>query len=207
MTAKDLLVQTFVVGPLAVNTYVLADPQTKKACVIDPGGDGPTIEKFLKKNGLNVEFVINTHGHGDHIAANSRFGAPIYIHKLDADFLIDPDKNLSSNFLFSVTSPKASHLLEDNDRLQLGALELDIIHTPGHTPGSISIRVGGVVFTGDALFSGSVGRTDFEYGDEQALLKAVRERLFCLDDDTIVYPGHGPSTTIGREKRSNPFFN
>ena len=199
-------VKKFVVGPIETNCYVVSDAASGEACLIDPGGDPGPIKDYLRRNNLDLKFIINTHGHGDHIAANGRFGVQIYIHRLDAEFLTDTKLNLSGVFLFGLTSPKASRLLEDGDTIRLGGLELGILHTPGHTPGSVSVRAGGAVFTGDALFAGSVGRTDFDYGDTDALMKSISVKLFSLKDDTKIYPGHGPESTIGEEKRSNPFF-
>lgn len=196
----------FTVGMLEENCYILADPDTKEACLIDPGAEPNRIKDALGKSGFNLNFIINTHGHGDHIAANGAFAAPIYIHRLDKDFLKDPAKNMSLAFVFTVSSPAASRLLEDGDVLALGSLKLVVIHTPGHTPGSISIKVDDVIFTGDALFRGAIGRTDFDYGDEAVLLKSIRQRLLVFEDDTVIYPGHGASSTIGEERRSNPFL-
>ena len=191
-------IKPFVVGPMAVNCYLLADPSTKDACIIDPGSDARRIADFIQTNGLNLEFIINTHGHGDHIAQNGYFKRPIYIHKLDKDFLADPEKNLSTMFLLKITSPKADRLLDDGDKISLGSLELEIIHTPG----SISIKVEDVIFTGDCLFAGGIGRSDFSYGDEALLLKSIREKLFKFDDATVICPGHGEASTIGRERGS-----
>ncbi len=196
----------FIVGPMAVNCYLVADPVTKEACIVDPGAEPNSIKNFLRKNGFDLKFVINTHGHGDHIAANGYFNSPIYIHRLDKDFLTDPDMNLSRMFLFTVTSPKPARLLEDKDMIPLGGLELEIIHTPGHTPGSISIKLDGAIFTGDALFAGGIGRTDFSYGDEELLLKSIKEKLLTFGDDIVIHPGHGEASTIGRERKSNPFL-
>lgn len=203
---RNFFVKRFVVGLIEVNCYLVADPATGDACLIDPGGDPLSIKNFLKKNNFNLKFIINTHGHGDHIAANSEFDAPIYIHRFDSEFLTDAEKNLSHTFFFSVISPVASRFLEDGEKINLGSIVLEIIHTPGHTPGSISIKAEDVIFTGDALFRGSVGRTDFSYGDGDLLLKSIREKLLKFDDDTIIYPGHGDSSTIGIEKRTNPFL-
>ena len=203
---NDFILNRFTVGPMAVNCYALADTVTKDACLIDPGADPARIKNFLTRNSLNLKFIINTHGHGDHIAANGSFNSPVYIHALDKDFLRDPKKNLSNTFLFSIISPEASRLLEDKERLALGGLELEVIHTPGHTPGSVSIKMDGIIFTGDALFQGGIGRTDLGFGDEGLLLKSIRERLLVFDDETIIYPGHGEPSTIGEERKSNPFL-
>ena len=196
----------FVVGPLAVNAYLLGDPKTKDACLIDPGADHKKIKDFISKNGFNLKFIINTHGHGDHIGSNGSFEVPIYIHLLDKDFLTDPRKNLSPLFMFNITSPAAARLLKDGDVIELGSVRLKVIHTPGHTPGSISLLLGGIAFTGDTLFNNGVGRTDFEYGDEEALLNSIKNKLMTLSDDTVIYPGHGEPSTIGEERRSNPFL-
>lgn len=184
-----------------MNCYLIADPKTKDACIIDPGAEPDKVKRSVLKNGLSLKFIINTHGHGDHIAANGSFDLPIYIHRLDADFLRDPSKNLSRHFFFEVKSPPASRLLEDGDTIALGGLEFRVIHTPGHTPGSITLALGSVLFTGDTLFCGGVGRTDFDYGDEDALYDAIRKKLFVLPDDTVIYPGHGSESTIGAERQ------
>ena len=200
------ILKSLVVGPMAVNCYCLADPDTKDACLIDPGAEPARIKNLLVREKFNLKFILNTHGHGDHIAANGYFDAPIYIHQLDEDFLTDSNKNLSSMVGFPFISPRASKFLEDGETVNLGNIRLEIIHTPGHTPGSISIKYDNILFTGDCLFNGGIGRTDFAYGDERELLKSIRERLLIFDDDTIIYPGHGEPSTIGREKMSNPFL-
>ena len=189
-----------------MNAYLLADPATKEACLIDPGADARALKDFINKNKFILKFIINTHGHGDHIGANGNFAAPICIHRLDKDFLTDPSKNLSPLFMFNIKSPPAARLLEDGDDLELGSLKLRVIHTPGHTPGSISLELDGIAFTGDTLFNGGIGRTDFDYGDEAALLESIQKRLLVLRDDTIIYPGHGEPSTIGAERETNPFL-
>ncbi len=201
-----LMIKRFVVGPLGTNCYIIADTATKEACLIDPGFEAKVIKSYIAREGLHLKFIINTHGHGDHIAANRDFDVPIFIHKLEADFLTDTSKNLSRMFMAGVVSPKAGKLLEDGDTLKLGNLEMRILHTPGHTPGSISIVVDKIAFTGDALFAGSIGRTDFAYGDQDQLMNSITQKLFMLNDDTVIYPGHGEPSTIGEEKISNPFF-
>lgn len=197
---NNFFLKRFIVGPLAVNAYLLADPKTKEACLIDPGADHKKIKDFINKNGLKLKFIINTHGHGDHIGSNGNFGVPIYIHSLDKDFLTDPGKNLSPLFMLSITSPEAARLLEDGDIVELGYIRMKVIHTPGHTPGSISLLLDGIAFTGDTLFDNGVGRTDFEYGDEEALMNSIKKRLMTLADDTVIYPGHGEPSTIGEER-------
>jgi len=199
-------IKRFVVGPMAENCYLAADPATREVCLIDPGADGSVIKNFITKNRLDLKFIINTHGHGDHIACNAFFGVPVYIHRLDMEFLTNAKLNLSSSFFFKITSPKASRLLEDDDSILLGSLKFEVMHTPGHTPGSISLKLGNVAFTGDTLFKDGVGRTDFEYGDQDALFRSIRDKLLTLKDDVIIYPGHGDPSTIGEERRTNPFL-
>lgn len=191
---------------MAVNCYLVADPETKEACLIDPGGDPGLIEDVIRRHGFHLRFIINTHGHGDHIAANDFFGVPVYIHEADASFLSDPAKNLSRQFLFDVTSRPAARLLKDGDAIRLGRLAFKVIHTPGHTPGSISLRLGTDLFTGDTLFAGGVGRTDFDHGDEEALYRSIHKRLLACEDGMTIHPGHGESSTIGAERRENPFL-
>lgn len=199
------MVKRFVAGPIETNSYLVWDPSTNDACLIDPGGEAEKIKDFLEDNGLRLDFIINTHGHGDHIAANSDFKVPIYIHGSDRDFLLDPGKNLSGAYLFPFVSPAASKILKDGDIIKLGTLSMEVLHTPGHTPGSISIALDDVVFTGDTLFAGGVGRTDFEYGSEDDLIRSIHDKLMPLADDTVIYPGHGGESTIGEERDSNPF--
>ncbi|MFH0771296.1 MAG: MBL fold metallo-hydrolase [Candidatus Omnitrophota bacterium] len=202
----DYILETIVVGPLGVNCYLLGCKTTLKAVIIDPGADDDKIKRSLIKKGLSAVCVINTHGHGDHIGANSSFDLPIFIHKNDEEFLTNPAKNFSLAFGMRVFSPPAARLLDDGEKITVGDLSLEVIHTPGHTPGSISIKCADLVFTGDTLFNEGVGRTDFPYGSEADLFKAIKERLLVLPDSTKVYPGHGPSTTIGYEKQNNPFI-
>lgn len=200
-----LLIKTVVTGMMEVNCYIVGDESTKEVFIIDPGGDYNKIKKIVDKDGLKPQAVINTHGHGDHIGANGNWNLPIWIHRLDAEFLHDSSKNLSGVFGFLLKTKAASRLLEDGDVLKIGKYALQVIHTPGHTPGGISLKGDGRVFTGDTLFCEGIGRTDFPYGSEEDILRSIKKKLFTLDDDYIVYPGHGPSSTIGHEKTNNPF--
>lgn len=207
-------VHSLVVGPLATNFYLVVCEETDEALVIDPGFSAEETRNIrsLIRGRFSIRWIINTHGHVDHISGNGELkrltGADIIIHRLDAPMLIDPSMNLSYMMGRSVVSPKADRLVEDGDRLEVGALKLRVIHTPGHTRGSISLLCEGekVVFTGDTLFAGSIGRTDLPGSSFRDMMRSLRERLICLPDETVVYPGHGGSTTIGREKRVNPFL-
>lgn len=201
-----MILERVVVGHNQANCYVLGNDATLEAILIDPGADYRKIKRVLDNFKLNARYIINTHGHADHIGANGEFSAPVLIHKDDAAFLQDPDMNLSSWFGFSVSFSPAERLLEDGETLKLIGFTLDIIHTPGHTPGGICIKLGGALFTGDTLFAGSVGRTDFPYSSEEKLLRSVRAKILPLGDAVIIYPGHGESSTIGTERKTNPFL-
>ncbi len=197
-----MLIKKIVVGPLESNCYLFGDEATKEIFVIDPGGDYREIKSVIDKDGLKPKAVINTHGHGDHIGANRGFNIPVWIHRLDADFLEDTSKNLSSAFGFPFKTKAASRLLEDRDILDAGRYKLEVIHTPGHTPGSICLKADGVIFTGDTLFCQGIGRTDFAYGSEEDIMRSIKEKLFTLDDNYVIYPGHGPESTIWHEKQN-----
>ncbi len=200
------ILETITVGPVEVNCYILGCNRTLEAVIIDPGAEDGRIRESINKNNLSAKYIINTHGHADHIGANGRFDLPVMIHKLDTSFLSNPVKNLSAILGMAISSPPPSRGLEDGDKLYVGDLLLDVIHTPGHTPGSVSIRCEDLVFTGDALFNEGIGRTDFPYSSEKDLLKSIRKKLLVLPDSTKVYPGHGAATTIGHEKTHNPFL-
>jgi glyoxylase-like metal-dependent hydrolase (beta-lactamase superfamily II) len=198
-------IKTFVVGPMQTNCYVLSDEETGEAIIIDPGDEPEKIKKYLVQNKLKPEFIVNTHGHVDHIASDAEFKLPVYIHKLDLYNLRDPLKNLSSLVGGNVKPPSQIMPLEDKDIIGTKKIKLEVIHTPGHTPGGISLKFDNMVFTGDTLFCSGIGRTDFPGASEARLIESIKNRLFVLADDTVIYPGHGPSSTIGQEKESNSF--
>ncbi len=204
-----MIIQELVVGPLMANCFICGCSKTKEAVVIDPGGDADTILLSLADAKLKVKYIINTHGHFDHVSANGKMkdatGADILIHPLDAPML----EKLSSNAAFfgvSVeNSPPCDQTLEEGDTVSFGDITLKVIHTPGHTPGGISLYTNGIVFVGDTLFAGSIGRTDFPGGDFNTLISSIKTKLFNMEDDMRVFSGHGPETSIGVEKRHNPF--
>lgn len=206
----EMEVERLVVGPIAANCYLVRCSEAGDALVIDPGAEGETILQKAKEKSLCIRYIVNTHGHGDHIGANGSLhaatGAPILIHAADAPLLTSAMKNLSAWLSGGVVSPPADRLLADGDEIECGAVVFKVLETPGHTPGGISLQAPGVVFTGDTLFQGSVGRTDFPGGSAAVLLNSIRTKLLVLPDDTLVYPGHGGATTIGREKAANPFL-
>ena len=204
-----MILETFEVGPFLVNCYLVGCEDTREAMIIDPGDQGEYILGRAQDMKLNVKHIVNTHGHGDHIKDNGlvkeRTGAPLWIHELDAPMLTVPNNNLSAFFGFAITSPPADNYLEEGKDFVLGNLSFKIIHTPGHSRGGVCLLRDELVFVGDTLFRDSIGRTDLPGGDFSVLDRSIKERLYTLGDDVVVYPGHGPSTTIGYEKHNNYF--
>lgn len=205
-----MILEKVVVGEFQVNCYILA--QNNEAIIIDPGAEPKKIKRILDKLNLAPFLIINTHGHIDHISADEAFGVPIYIHKDEVNFLRDPELNLS-DFLgerFSLSANAEIFCVEDNQEIKLNNLKLKVIHTPGHTPGGISLWLRSprqdILFTGDTLFAGSIGRTDFLGADIKKLLESIRKKIFVLNENIKILPGHGPESTIGREKQENPYL-
>lgn len=204
-----MIIKTLAVGPIQANCFIIGCEATHAGAVIDPGDDTDRILKEAAQADLEIGHIINTHGHFDHVGGNRRLkeatGGALMIHAQDAPMLAQLDHMAGAFGLKSENSPAPDRLLADGDQIAVGELRLTVLHTPGHTPGGISLHADGCVFVGDTLFQGSIGRTDFPGGDFKTLLTSIRKKLFALDDATTVYTGHGPQTTIGREKRTNPF--
>ncbi len=206
-------IDRLILGDFQTNCYVVrADESAPDCLVVDAGMDADDLIGFLGKNQLNPVATILTHGHVDHIVGTAalRHHFPrtrIYIHRLDAPMLVDPRANLSALTGMTFATEPADVLLEDGDIVEQAGITLKVLHTPGHTPGGISLYAESesLVFVGDTLFADSVGRADFPGGNMDQLIESIRARLFTLPDKTAVYPGHGMRTTIGREKRSNPY--
>ena len=204
-----LTIRSFAVMPFDENCYVVSD-NTGEGVVIDPGGMASTILEYIREAKLSIKAVLNTHGHCDHIGADDAIRdateAPLYIHKEDAPMLDNMRLNLSAFMGFKVLSRPAEHLLSEGDKISFGQSALEVLHTPGHTTGGICFIGDGVAFTGDTLFAGSIGRSDFPGGSEVELIGNIKKKLLALPDETKVYAGHGPSSEIGWERTHNPYL-
>jgi len=205
-----MILETINVGPMEVNCYILASGKNSKAIIIDPGDQERKIREALDKHQLTPAFIVNTHGHYDHIGCDDKFGVPVYIHHADEAFLKDPNLNLSGLFASAYQVNSEIKILKEGDMLELDDLQLEVLHIPGHTQGGIALRLrrptNKIVFTGDSLFQQGIGRSDLPGGDEDALVNAIKEKLLTLPPDTIIYPGHGASSTVRDEIKSNPFL-
>ncbi len=205
-----MILESLPTGPLQVNCYILGCETTRHAAVIDPGGDVEQILALVKKLNLKVQMVINTHGHFDHIGGNRQLieatGAELLLHRDDEKLLGLAADHAAAYGLNAEASPQAQRLLEGDEVLPLGELMIRVLHTPGHTPGGVCLLVEDQLIVGDTLFAGSIGRTDLPGGNHQQLIDSIQVKLLPLPDSTGVHPGHGPATTIGREKVYNPFL-
>ncbi len=200
-------VKKITVGIFATNCYLVSCPETGEGIVIDPGADGKRIVEKIKALDIKVKYIVNTHGHVDHIGANGKLkeelNVPVLLSSKDLDIYRNPGFGL--RFVLG-KQPEPDQFIKDGDYVSFGGLSLLIMETPGHTPGGMCLSGENTVFCGDTLFAGSVGRTDLTGGSYSALMKSIREQLANLPPETVVYPGHGPATTIGEEIASNPFI-
>ncbi|MGH1366281.1 MAG: MBL fold metallo-hydrolase [Calditrichia bacterium] len=195
-------------GLFAVNNYLIHSENSRKAILIDACEDYPSILNTISENNLELVYLINTHGHADHMAGNRAIleatGAKLLAHPKAVSLLLDPKLNLSV-MMTPVTSPEPDRLLEEGDSVTLDDIHLNVLFTPGHAPGHISLIGDGLAFSGDVIFNGSIGRTDFPGCSYADLERSIREKIYTLPDATILYNGHGPETTVGHEKATNPF--
>lgn len=205
-----MTIRTFVVGPLQNNSYLVVDDATRRAALIDPGMESEPILEAIRADGIQLETLILTHGHFDHVCGiplfKSATSAQIVMHPGDLPLLAEVPTTARFFGFQAPPPPPPDRLVREGETIKVGGLSLAVLETPGHTPGGISLRMGDVVFVGDALFAGSVGRTDLAGGSLECLLASIRTKLLPLPDDTIVYAGHGPASTIGVERRDNPFL-
>ncbi len=206
-------VNALTVGSMSVCCYVVSCEETGEAMVIDPGGNEDDILALCEKEKVKVKYIVNTHGHPDHVCGNKKIkeatGADIVMHAEDADFFGRPEVTEYFSLLGMTPSPPVDKTVVEGEMITIGNESLQVLHTPGHTPGGMCLYQAPNCFTGDTLFVGGVGRTDFPGGDTSTLLKAIEEKLLTLPDETVVWPGHGyggDTSTIGEEARSNPFL-
>jgi hydroxyacylglutathione hydrolase len=210
---KPMTIRAFTVSKFSTNCYVLGCQEESEAIIVDPGFEESQAAEqtfdFIIDNALKPKFIVNTHGHPDHTCGNGlvkeKFNIPILIHRSDAAMLGKTGKNIAEFFGFKNSSPEADILLEDNQTITFGRITLRVMHTPGHSQGSISLAGEKMVITGDTLFAGSIGRTDLPGGSEREMQLSLK-KLASLPNNFAVYPGHGPATAIGKEKLNNPFL-
>jgi len=204
-----MILECLPVGPLAANCYLVACPQSLAGVVIDPGGDAPEIVAAIERLGMTAHCIFNTHGHVDHVAANAALreatGARLYIHAADREMILRPDP-MWAQMVGGVQPSGPDATYDEGDVIDVGSLAFRVLHTPGHSPGSVCLSVGDELFTGDTLFAGGVGRTDLGGGSWAELERSLRRLLDEFDPATRVHPGHGPPSTMGEEARTNPWL-
>ena len=205
-----MIIKTEATGPMSVNTYLAFCEETKKGFLVDPGGYSERLAQLIRSEGVQLDYIILTHGHGDHIGGVTAFmrefpGAKLVCTRAEKEVLSDDRMSFASYFETDAL-PEPDLYAEDGGALAVGTINLTFLHTPGHTPGGLCILAGDVLFSGDTLFAQSVGRTDFPGGSFEALQQSIREKLFVLPDHVTVLPGHMGQTKIGVEKRGNPFI-
>ncbi len=205
-----MIFHRFVLGDYVTNCYLIADDETKNAVLFDAPANADKILDYCSKNGINIKYICLTHAHFDHIMAlndlKESTGAKLLLHEKEEQYLSDPRLNLLGEAAEEVTIPSPDRLLKDGDIIELDSLSFKVIHTPGHTQGGVCYLIDNVLISGDTLFSGAIGRYDFPLGSLNEELCSIKEKLLVLDDETKVYPGHGFSTTIGKQRKENPYL-
>ncbi len=209
-----MILESYTVGSLAVKAYILGCPETGEAAVVDPAGSEEMLVEEIKKKGLRLRYILNTHGHPDHTSGNERMkeltGAPVLMHQ--ADDLLFRDPQVSAMFLAwgFKPAPAADQHIAHGDIIKIGSLSFEVIHTPGHSPGSVCFYGHNLILTGDTIFVGAAGRTDLPGGSFDTMIESIKNRILPLPDETIVLPGHdygpSPTSTLGREKETNPYL-
>jgi hydroxyacylglutathione hydrolase len=199
-----------VVGPLSTNCYLLTCHQNGETVIVDPGGDIDLIEEYITQSGLEPVKIVCTHGHSDHIAGvaelKKRYGIPFAIHQADIETIKQSVEEAPMWGMGNIEQPSVDQTLAHGNTIKIGNSSVEIRHTPGHSPGSISLIFGTSALVGDTLFAGSIGRTDFKGGNFDTLINSIKQQLLTLPDETVVYCGHGPNTIIGRERKTNPYL-
>ncbi len=204
-----MIVECLEVGVFAENCYVVGCAETREAVVIDPGDEIPRILSAIEENRLEIKLILLTHAHLDHVkevvAFKRHWDVPVVMHRDDEFLLANLEKQAAAFGLTTSGTPGVDRFVTEGETIEFGNHQFSVLHTPGHSPGSISFAAEGRIFAGDVLFASSIGRTDLPGGDFETLIKTIQDKLFVLGDATTVYPGHGPPTTIGQERTSNPF--
>jgi len=207
--ATFLLIEKMEVGAFAANCYLVACSETKEGVIIDPGAEGKQVVKKAGEMGMAVKYIINTHGHIDHVGSNGEvkkaFAVPVLVHEKDAPMFRSPQASLAL-FTGKGKLPAPDQTFRNGDVFSAGRLSIQVLETPGHTPGSVTLDIQGRLFTGDTLFAGSIGRTDLPGGSYQQIIASIKSKILVYNDDTEVYPGHGSLTTVGEERQFNPFL-
>lgn len=207
-----MIMEMLTVGPFAANCYIVGSTSTNEGMIIDPGADTGTIMRSVQQTGLSISIIVVTHAHMDHVGAlrkvQQKTNAQFAIHEAEKGFVFSAPMRMLTSFGVSPVEspPRPDRLLKDGDLIDLGDLHFEVLYTPGHSSGGICLLGHGVVFSGDTLFKLGIGRTDFPGMSHERLIKSIGEKLMVLPDETVVYPGHGPATTIGDERRGNPFL-
>ncbi|MCK4426075.1 MAG: MBL fold metallo-hydrolase [Deltaproteobacteria bacterium] len=209
-----MILKVYTVGPLDVQAYIIGCPDTGEAMIIDPAGSEEKLAKEITDSGLTLRYIVNTHGHPDHTCGNQKMkaltGAPVLMHKADDIMFRNPETAEMFKAWGFEPAPPADEYIAHGDVIKVGNLRFEVIHTPGHSPGSVCLYGHGYIITGDTLFVGAVGRTDLPGGSFETLIKSLKTHIFPLPDPTIVLPGHDygdrPTSTIGQEKKTNPYL-
>lgn len=204
-----MIIHTLPVGPFQMNCYVVADETTRDAVIIDPGDEVEEIVGLVRREGLKVHALLLTHGHVDHVLhaqdAKDALGVPLFAHPDDLPLIARAPEQAMFFGLRPGRVAQVDGPLEEGVAFQAGTLTFRVLHTPGHSPGGVTLAIGQAAFVGDSVFAGSIGRTDLPGCDHGSLVRSIRNKIYSLPDETVLYPGHGPATTVGEEKRTNPF--
>ncbi|KRQ87525.1 putative metallo-hydrolase [Caloramator mitchellensis] len=205
-----MLVEVFVLGYFHANCYLIADEDKKECAIIDPGGTPDKVINRCRELGLDIKYILLTHGHGDHIAGVSKIksetGAKVFMSSKD-EYLVHGGNAEIVPIFRNIKPFEVDAFVEDKDTINIGNITIEVIETPGHTPGGLTFKINNMLFTGDTLFSGSIGRTDFPKGSFEELINSIKNKILILNDDVKVFPGHGEATTVGNERKYNPFLN